>query len=140
MFERLKQKWHDHWESGELRVELERLRRRAPVPVIWLFGKTQSGKTAIIRYLTGADEAEIGQGFRPCTRYSREFPFPTVEAPLVTFIDTRGIDEPGYNPAEDLARFDASAHLIVVTVKAMDHGQENVCKALERIRRARRSR
>ena len=76
------------------------------MPVFWLFGRTQSGKTSLIKYLTGAEEAEIGQGFRPCTRFSRSYQFPTAEAPLITFLDTRGMDEPGYDPAEDLAEFD----------------------------------
>src|SRR5262249_26572409 len=62
------------------------------------------------------------------------------EAPLVTFLDTRGLDEPGYDPGEDLARFDAQAHVVVVTVKALDHAQENVIKHLRRVREARPSR
>ena len=83
------------------------MRDRLPAPVFWLFGKTQSGKTTLIKYLTGADAAEIGQGFRPCTRFSRLYEFPTAEAPLLTFLDTRGLDEPDYDPTEDLARLRA---------------------------------
>ena len=101
------------------------------MPVFWLFGKTQSGKTSIIKYLTGADEAEIGQGFRPCTRFSQPYQFPTAEAPLLTFLDTRGLDEPGYDPAEDLAQFNTQAHVVIVTVKALDHAQENVLRHLQ---------
>src|SRR5271156_860153 len=71
-----------NWFSGRHSQEaveerLERLRQRAPVPLFWLFGKTQSGKTSIIKFLTGANDAEIGQGFRACTRFSREYEFPT---------------------------------------------------------------
>jgi uncharacterized protein (DUF697 family) len=119
---------------------LAKIRQKAPVPVFWLFGKTQSGKTSIVKYLTSADAAEIGQGFRPCTRFSRQYQFPTPEAPLLTFLDTRGLDEPGYDPTEDLAQFDAHAHVVVVTVKALDHAQENVLKHLARIRQAQPSR
>jgi uncharacterized protein (DUF697 family) len=115
----------------------EKLRQRAPVPVVWLFGKTQSGKTSIIKFLTGADEAEIGQGFKPCTRFSRQYQFPTPEAPLLTFLDTPGLDDPGYDPAEDLSRFDRIAHVLIVTVKVMDHAQGNVLKHLKLIRRGR---
>jgi uncharacterized protein (DUF697 family)/predicted GTPase len=106
------------------------------VPVFWLFGKTQSGKTSLIKYLTGADQAEIGKGFQPCTRFSRQYQFPTPEAPLITFLDTRGLDEPGYDPGEDLARFDAQAHVVLVTVKVLDHAQENVLKNLKQLRQA----
>lgn len=119
---------------------LEKLRQKAPVPLIWLFGKTQSGKTSIIKFLTGASDAEIGQGFRACTRFSREYSFPTEEAPLVRFLDTRGVDEPNYDPAEDLDRFNQQAHLVVVTVKALDHAQGNLLEHLRAIRRAQPSR
>ncbi|HJT79510.1 MAG TPA: DUF697 domain-containing protein [Gemmataceae bacterium] len=123
--------------DAHLQQRLEQLRQRVPVPVFWLLGKTQSGKTSVIKYLTGAEEAEIGQGFRPCTRTSRLYQFPTPDAPLLTFIDTRGIDEPGYDPTEDLARFNPQAHVLLVTVRALDHAQENVLNPLRTIRKAR---
>ena len=124
----------------ELHERLTEARQHSPVPVLWLFGKTQSGKTSIVHFLTGASEAEIGNGFRPCTRFSRVYDFPDAEAPLLSFLDTRGLDEPGYDPAEDLARFGEKAHLILATVKVMDHAQENIHRHLEAIRRARSSR
>ena len=120
----------------DLEPHLAELRAKVPAPVFWLVGKTQSGKTSIIRFLTGADDAAIGSGFRPCTRTSRMYQFPTDDAPLASFLDTRGIDEPGYNPAEDIAQFADRAHVIVVTVKATDFAQGNVRAALEPIRRA----
>ncbi len=135
--------WHTikQWLAAEshdvqLQHELERLRHQAAVPAFWLFGKTQSGKTSIVRFLTGADDAEIGRGFKPCTRFARAYHFPTAEAPLLTFLDTRGLDEPGYDCAEDLASFDAQAQVIVVTVKALDHALENLLLQLRRIRRS----
>src|ERR1051326_4203303 len=117
MLEKLRQWFSAAGREAQLQKRLEHLRQRAPVPVFWLFGKTQSGKTSLIKYLTGADEAEIGHGFQPCTRYSRQYQFPTAEAPLLTFLDTRGMDEPGYDPEEDLAKFNDQAHLIIATVK-----------------------
>ena len=80
---------------GGLAEAARRLAPHLPVPVFWLFGKTQTGKTTIIKFLTGAEQAEIGQGYKPCTRFSREYNFPTDETPLATFLDTRGLDEPG---------------------------------------------
>jgi uncharacterized protein (DUF697 family) len=140
MFERVKHLWTAFSPNGEFQDRLDRIRQRAPVPVFWLFGKTQSGKTSIIKYLTGADEAEIGQGFRPCTRYSRQYQFPTAQAALLTFLDTRGVDEPGYDPQEDLGKFNSMAHVILVSVKALDHAQENVLQHLRTIRAAQPSR
>jgi uncharacterized protein (DUF697 family)/predicted GTPase len=134
MLERVKRLFVPQPSDGAFQDGLARVRQKAPVPVVWLFGKTQSGKTSIIKYLTGADEAEIGQGFKPCTRFSRQYQFPTPEAPLLTFLDTRGLDEPGYDPTEDLAQFHTQAHVVVVTVKALDHAQENVLKHVRSIR------
>ena len=126
--------------EAKLQARLADARRRTPVPVLWLFGKTQSGKTSVVKLLTGASEAEIGTGFKPCTRYSRTFDFPTASAPLLTFLDTRGLDEPGYEPAEDIEQFEPTAHLILVTVKVMDHALENVQRHLETVRQAKPSR
>jgi uncharacterized protein (DUF697 family)/predicted GTPase len=120
----------------ELKQHLDELRQKAPVPVIWLLGKTQSGKTSIIRYLTGAERAEIGRGFQPCTRFSSRYAFPTEQAPLLTFLDTRGLDEPGYDAGEDIANFSGQAHVVVVTVRLLDHAQANLLQTLKRVRAA----
>ncbi|HXY37018.1 MAG TPA: GTPase [Planctomycetaceae bacterium] len=120
----------------------EFLRRRsellatAPIPCLWLLGKTGSGKTSIVRFLTGAADAEIGRGFRPQTRHSRLFSFPDAEVPVVQFLDTRGLGEAGYDPAEDLAQFDARTHLVIATVRATDQAMEEIVRPLKQIRKA----
>ena len=70
-------------------------------PVVWLLGKVQSGKTSIIRVLTQSSDAEIGSGFRACTRTARVFDFPN-EAPIIRFLDTRGLGEVAYDPSDDI--------------------------------------
>src|SRR3712207_1832767 len=100
MLEKIRQIFSTKHRDADLQKHLEELRNKTPVPVLWLFGKTQTGKTSIIKYLTDAEAAEIGQGFRPCTRFSQRYDFPTEEAPLLTFLDTRGVDEPGYDADE----------------------------------------
>src|SRR5438876_6591608 len=105
MFERVKSLFSASKREQQLQEHLDKLREKLPAPVFWLFGKTQSGKTSIIKFMTGADQAEIGKGFQPCTRFSRQYQFPSPETPLLSFLDTRGLDEPGYDPVEDLARF-----------------------------------
>ncbi|MFQ3651477.1 MAG: DUF697 domain-containing protein [Gemmataceae bacterium] len=124
-------------EPQALEEKLGELRQQAPIPVLWLFGKTQSGKSSVVRFLTRAEKAEIGSGFRPCTRHSSLYDFPDAQAPLMQFLDTRGLDEPGYEASEDLAAFDKRAHVLLVTVKLLDHAQENVLAALRKIRMAR---
>jgi uncharacterized protein (DUF697 family)/predicted GTPase len=139
MLEKVRQ-WFSSRSDAQLQQRLDLLRTRTPVPVFWLFGKTQSGKTSLIKYLTGADDAEIGHGFKPCTRYSRQYQFPTADAPLLTFLDTRGMDEPGYDATEDLAQFNDLAHVVVVTVKALDHSQQRMLEHLRRIRKSKPAR
>ncbi len=136
----LRHLWRPDVAALDLEKELADLRVKVPAPVFWLFGKTQSGKTSLIRYLTGAEDAAIGNGFRPCTRTSRVYPFPTPDVPVLTFLDTRGVDEPGYDPAEDIAAFDAQAHLTVVTCRLTDFAHGGVRDALRKVRGANRKR
>ncbi len=133
--------WRNRWtgrhmSDAEYRREQLRILRRAPVPLFWLLGKTGSGKTSVVRFLTGADEAEIGNGFRPQTRTSRLYDFPDTESPLLRFLDTRGLGEKDYDPGEDLQQFDQQANLILVTARAMDHALTEVIEPLRRIRQS----
>ena len=116
------------------REQLEAFRASLPVPQIWLFGKTGSGKSSVIRYLTGAADAIIGQGYRPETRTSRRYDFPDSLEPLLTFVDTRGLAESAYDPTEDIAGFSGSTHLMIVTVPVSDHALHDILTPLRRIR------
>lgn len=106
---------------------------RARAPVVWLLGKVQSGKTSIIRAITGSTTAEIGDGFRPCTRTARVYEFPS-DIPVLRFLDTRGLGEVSYDPAEDLAVSEVSAHLVLAAMRATDPGQEAVVAVLREVR------
>lgn len=135
----------DWWRGKSMSTEqLERHRAellaRTPVPVIWLFGKTGSGKTSIVRSLTGSTAAEVGNGFRPCTRSSSQYSFPESGPPIVQFLDTRGLGEVAYDPTEDLEAFNARAHVVLVTVRAVDHALTEVLQPLRKIRAARPAR
>jgi uncharacterized protein (DUF697 family) len=107
---------------------------RKLAPVVWLLGKVQSGKTSLIRVTTGCSSAEIGNGFRACTKTARMFDFPE-EAPLIRFLDTRGLGEVGYDSAEDLAICEEQAHVVVVTMRVLDQQQEAILDVVRAIRR-----
>src|SRR5215467_12552956 len=100
-------------------------RARQFAPVVWLLGKVQSGKTSIIRELTQASEAEIGAGFEACTKTARVFDFPQ-EAPIIRFLDTRGLGEAAYDPSADIAFCEGRSHLLLAVVKALDFEQHAV--------------
>lgn len=107
---------------------------RAHAPVIWLLGKVQSGKSSVARAITGAAEAQIGSGFKACTKTATVFDFPA-EAPLVRFLDTRGLGEAGYDADEDIAFCEDRAHLVLVTMRAMDAQQRAVVDVVADVRR-----
>lgn len=109
-------------------------RARAMAPVVRMLGKVQSGKTSIIRTITHASDAEIGDGFRACTRTSRIYEFPA-ETPVLRFLDTRGLGEAGYQPDEDLAFSEESAHLVLVVMRAMDPSQQAIVDVVRAVRK-----
>ena len=87
MYEFLKQWWQgDSLSEDEYVQRRAQLLEKAPIPTFWLLGKTGSGKSSIIRYLTGVESAEIGNGYRPQTKTSQRYDFPDSNDPLMTFL------------------------------------------------------
>lgn len=133
--------WWKSWKQpvapteSELDAEIQQLRENTPVPTIWMFGKTGSGKSSIVRYLTGAESVTIGEGFKPETKASKRYDFPDALDPLLTFVDTRGLGEVDYQPDEDIERFSKTSELMVVTVRVTDHALECLLQPLRRIRK-----
>jgi predicted GTPase len=123
-------------DGRQLEKDFAEIRQAAPVPCLWLFGKTGSGKTSVIHYLTGAEEAIIGEGFRPETKTSRRFDFPDSLDPLLRFLDTRGLAEATYDPTDDIQQFSQSTQMIIVTVRVTDHALSNLIPPLRKMRRA----
>lgn len=138
-FERFRQLFAPQIDDEALRAALQRVRRGLPPPVIWLLGKVQAGKTSIIHALTGAEHAQIGAGFAPCTRSAARYDFPNADFPLAVFLDTRGLGESRYDPQEDLAALQTEAHMLLVVVKAMDMALEQLLTTVQMIVRARPS-
>jgi uncharacterized protein (DUF697 family) len=101
--------------------------------VVWLIGKTGSGKTAIVAALTGDPRAEIGQGFEPCTRTAAFYNVPP-EAPLLRFLDTRGLGEVDYDPTDDMSWCEQQSHLLLVVMQVSDAAQSGVLRALKAVR------
>jgi len=124
-------------DSRQIEAILAEAKQSLPTPVFWMLGKVQQGKTSIIRALTGRGDAEIGKGFRSCTRASAVYAYPDDEGCFLNFLDTRGLGEVGYDPAEDLGVFADQSHCIIVVLRAMDHAQQDVLAALRTIRRQR---
>jgi len=114
-------------------VEEARKRAQTTAPVVWLLGKTGAGKTAIIAALTGDPRAQVGLGFEPCTRTADFYDVPP-EAPLLRFLDTRGVGEPSYDPAKDMAWCEEQSHLVIIAMQVSDPAQDMVVRALAQVR------
>ena len=56
-------------------------------------------------------------------------------APIVRFLDTRGLGEVDYDPAEDIGYCNQQAHLLLVVMKAADIDQQAVLSIVKDIRR-----
>ena len=117
-----------------LDTALREARARQPLPVLWLIGKAQAGKTSFIRALTASETAEISNGFQPCTHTARIYDFPA-EAPVVRFLDTRGLGEVAYDPSDDIHYCESQAHLLLGVMKATDIRQDAVFEVLRAVRR-----
>ena len=121
----------DAVEAPEAAPKSERL----PVPTLWLLGKTGAGKSSLVRAMTGLAEAEVGNGYAPCTRTARSFDFPSDE-PVMRFLDTRGLGEVAYDPAADLAEAAKSAHVALILMRLDDPVQGMVTETLAKLRKS----
>lgn len=120
-------------DNAKIDAWLDGIRSAKPTPVFWLLGKTQSGKTSLIRALTGDNRAQIGNGMQSCTRSAFAYDFPDSENCILKFLDTRGLGEVDYDPKTDIETFQAQTQVIIVVIKAMDHAQHAVIDALRKI-------
>lgn len=139
MFDRigtwLKSQFTQPMTDEEFAAQRADLLQKTPVPVTWLFGKTGSGKSSVVKFLTGAEEVGIGSGFKPETMQSARYDFPSADHPVLQFLDTRGLGEAAYDPTDDIEQFDPAAHLMLVTARVMDNALDSLLRPLRAIRR-----
>ncbi|MEH6585227.1 MAG: GTPase [Halioglobus sp.] len=105
------------------------------LPTLWLLGKTGAGKSTIVQKMTGESAAVIGNGFMPCTTLAHAYDYPAGQ-PIMRFMDTRGLGEVDYDPAEDLAALGETSHTILIVMRLRDPEQSAVIEALRTIRKA----
>ena len=56
------------------------------------------------------------------------------EVPLLRFLDTRGLGEPDYDPANDIAWCEGQSHLLLIVMQVADPAQHTVLRVLREAR------
>ena len=120
---------------------LEKIRAELPTTEAWLIGKPQSGKSSVIRGLTGVSANIIGQGFRPHTQHTQRYAYPSAELPLLLFTDTvglgdvdRDVDSILQELQNDLDQQARGARILLITVKINDFATDSLYQILQGIR------
>jgi predicted GTPase len=136
----------DEAEVGKI---LEQVRQSLPTTEAILVGKPQTGKSSIVRGLTGVSGDIVGQGYRPHTQNTQRYNFPTDALPLLSFTDTVGLGDGRqptsevvqeligeWHPATERTKPTTSAKVIILTVKVTDFATATLRDIAAQIRAA----
>ncbi|WP_017661055.1 YcjF family protein [Baaleninema simplex] len=121
---------------------LARVREELPTTEALLVGKPQSGKSSIVRGLTGVSAEIVGQGFRPHTQNTERYAYPSEDLPLLIFTDTVGLGDTHRDTDEliaeligDLERETHRARVLILTVKINDFATDTLRQIAQELRR-----
>jgi uncharacterized protein (DUF697 family)/predicted GTPase len=136
-------------DTAEVAKILEQVRQSLPTTEAILVGKPQTGKSSIVRGLTGVSGEIVGQGYRPHTQNTQRYNFPTDALPLLTFTDTVGLGDGiqqisevvqeligELQPATGPTQPTDSAKVIILTVKITDFATATLREIAQQIRTA----
>ncbi|WP_048327146.1 YcjF family protein [Crocosphaera watsonii] len=120
---------------------LETVREKLPTTEAILIGKNQSGKSSIVRGLTGVSAEIVGQGFRPHTKHTNQYTYPNDDLPLLIFTDTVGLGEAQKNTdsiiqelTDKLQASNHQARVVILTVKINDFATETLAQVAQNLR------
>jgi uncharacterized protein (DUF697 family) len=129
--------------DAEVAEILKKVRSELPTTEALLIGKPQAGKSSIVRGLTGVSAEIVGQGYRPHTRHTQRYSYPTDELPLLIFTDTVGLGD-GTQETSDVIQelvselqdtsTEPRAKVLVLTVKINDFATDTLKQIASRIR------
>ncbi|HLO88261.1 MAG TPA: GTPase [Nostocaceae cyanobacterium] len=120
---------------------LAAVRAELPTTEALLLGKTQSGKSSLVRGLTGVSAEIVGQGFRPHTQYTERYSYPSSDLPLLIFTDTVGLGDVNQDTealtnelVQELEKKSNSARVLILTVKINDFATETLRQVAQKLR------
>ncbi|WP_414549751.1 GTPase family protein [Anabaena sp. CCY 0017] len=127
--------------EAEVAEILATVRAELPTTEALLIGKPQTGKSSIVRGLTGVSAEIVGQGFRPHTQHTQRYAYPSNELPLLIFTDTVGLGDVNQDTQaviqdliNDLQESNRRARVLVLTVKINDFATETLRQIAEKLR------
>jgi uncharacterized protein (DUF697 family) len=120
---------------------LAAVRQQLPTTEALLIGKPQSGKSSIVRGLTGVSADIIGQGFKPHTQHTQRYAYPSDDLPLLIFTDTVGLGDVAQATEaiiaeliNDLSSETRTARILILTVKINDFATNTLRQIAARLR------
>ncbi len=120
-------------DEAEIAQILATVRAELPTTEVLLLGKSQAGKSSIVRGLTGVAPTIVGQGFRPHTQHTERYAYPSGELPLLIFTDTVGLGDIRQETqavieelSAELAATSSRARMLVLVVKATDFATDTL--------------
>ena len=127
-------------DEAKLREILQQVRSDLPTTEAILIGKPQSGKSSVVRGLTGVSSDIIGPGFRPHTQHTSRYAYPNEDLPLLQFVDTVGLGD-GQNETQQVIQELAeilnqshTARLIIWTIKVNDFATSSLKQIAQDLR------
>jgi uncharacterized protein (DUF697 family) len=120
---------------------LATVRQQLPTTEALLIGKPQTGKSSIVRGLTGVSADIVGQGFKPHTQHTQRYAYPSEELPLLIFTDTVGLGDIAQATdaiidalVDDLSTSTSKGRILILTVKINDFATDTLRQIAARLR------
>lgn len=128
--------------DAEVAESLAAVRAELPTTEALLLGKPQAGKSSIVRGLTGVSAEIVGQGFRPHTKHTQRYNYPSSDLPLLIFTDTVGLGDVNQNTQAivqeltgELQEQHNRARILVLTVKITDFATDALRQIAQQLRK-----
>lgn len=127
--------------DAEVAEILAAVRAELPTTEALLLGKPQAGKSSIVRGLTGVSAEIVGQGFRPHTKHTQRYAYPSSDLPLLIFTDTVGLGDVNQDKQAliqeltgELEEQHNRARILVLTVKVTDFATDALHQIAQQLR------
>jgi uncharacterized protein (DUF697 family)/predicted GTPase len=120
---------------------LAAVRAQLPTTEALLIGKPQTGKSSLVRGLTGVSPEIVGRGFRPHTQHTQRYAYPSDDLPLLIFTDTVGLGDVSQNTTaiiqelgDELEQRTERARVLILTGKINDFATESLRQVAQQLR------